>query len=215
MLATFAATLFSMLLLTTFASAGPLESCRCMIGGRTDTGSVVENATYCTQNARDDQSGRRWCDITAECLRGRIGPNCDKQKKLSDATSGREFVGDAQRIIGSIVQQSTAFVDSADVLGALEKIWLGYRNDPLAMSQIDNCLTAFRAGRPFGFNDNLRLTPIQVGGVPFGAVLACASNPGKPTLHFILELRDVRLRWPSGDVQSRGRASLGFHVVRD
>jgi hypothetical protein len=101
---------------------------------------------------------------------------------------------------------SGALVDRRDMLGAFDKFWGSYARDPQVLARLDACIAAFRAGRPFGFDDSLRLIPIQITGMPFGASLACASNPGRPTLHFLIEFRDVRMRWAPDATPSTGQA---------
>jgi len=59
-----------------------LTKCTCHVADESSTedkdGSRAVNATLCVQQL---DKNRHWCEVTIECLRGRIGPDCSSMPK--------------------------------------------------------------------------------------------------------------------------------------
>jgi hypothetical protein len=69
---------------STLANAqASLEKCTCRLdstAAEDTSGSRAVNATLCVQQTDDK---RHWCEVTIECLRGGIGPDCSGMQKDS------------------------------------------------------------------------------------------------------------------------------------
>jgi hypothetical protein len=129
---------------STLANAqASLEKCTCRLDSNAaeDTnGSRAVNATLCVQQTDDK---RHWCEVTIECLRGGIGPDCSGMQKDSGHLTKLFFQHiDELRFSSSVVAKE--MVDQS------KTTWLSLdntlKNDATSYA---SCFNAFANKKPF------------------------------------------------------------------
>lgn len=150
------------------------EACVCHLDGRTGgqarDGSNTTNATICVQSYN---SGKHWCDITVECLRGINLPGCASRSNVIPSLP-RLFNDHLQSLRSSPI----GTVEANVLQGGLAQVTKLAQDPPQVLR---NCIAYFEKGSS--------APPISAGG------LSCGVSEAHKWLFIELDVQNNSIRY--------------------